>query len=201
MMTTAIDLKGERKDWNNLARVWPMITLTDQMMQYVGRFSKHAFNYIAGEDVLIYFDRSQPLKKYLLRKPQLEQLPGEVDPNAKLITLLPVDPSGRRVVDQAGSYELMNAPDEPNFSAGFSVNVPAGESDFTRLNEGDLNEILGKDRFSISRDVEGLTRTVTAGRLGQEVFSLIMLCMVLVFCFEHLVANRFYEAEQSLTYQ
>ena len=202
MLTTAADLKGEHNSWNEIARRdWQFITLIDQTMQYVGRFAKHNFNYVAGDDVLIYFDRSQPLKRFLLRKPQLEQLPGEVDPDAKFVTLPPVDSSGRHVVDQVGSYELLNAPGGPPFSAGFSVNVPPGESDFARLDDADLNAILGEDRYSISRDVEELTRRVSAGRLGPDVVSWILLCLVRVCCVEHLLANRFYEAEQSLAYQ
>jgi hypothetical protein len=49
----------------------------------------------------------------------------------------------------------------------------------------------------VARSIEGLTRNVTVGRVGQEVCSLILGLVLAFFCAEQLVANRFYEAEQA----
>ncbi len=65
----------------------------------------------------------------------------------------------------------------------------------------ELDRVLGKDRYSVSRSIEGLTRNVAFGRVGQEVFSLILGIVVAVFCAEHFVANRFYESEQATEHQ
>jgi hypothetical protein len=37
--------------------------------------------------------------------------------------------------------------------------------------------------------------------VGKEVFSLILLVMIGIFCTEHFVANWFYEAEQSVEHR
>ena len=46
-----------------------------------------------------------------------------------------------------------------------------------------------------ARDIATLQRQVTTGRLGEEVYPLILLLAVIVFCGEHLVANWFYSEE------
>ena len=77
----------------------------------------------------------------------------------------------------------------------FSVNHDSGESNFSRATSADLDNLLGKDRYSLARDVESLTRSVTAGRLGVEVFPLILGIVLILFCLELLSANQFYEAD------
>ena len=46
------------------------------------------------------------------------------------------------------------------------------------------------------RDSEELERSVGDMRIGREVFPMLLLLLLLVFCCEHLVANRFYESDQ-----
>ncbi len=56
--------------------------------------------------------------------------------------------------------------------------------------------MFGKDRYRISRDLEELERIVTVGRLGEELFPQVLVLVIVFFCAEHLVSNRFYEADQ-----
>lgn len=186
LFTSALDRRG----WNDLPVAgWPFVVLLDQIGQELSRQSETQYNYIAGDEVTLPLPADQPLTKYLVRCPAGEQLPGEVPPGAKAIVL--------RNVDQIGQYEVISNRDEKvPFSSGFSANASPTESDFTRIAEDELDKIIGKGRYSIARSIEGLTRNVTVGRVGQEVFSLILGLVLAFFCAEQLVANRFYEAEQ-----
>ena len=65
------------------------------------------------------------------------------------------------------------------------------------MSSDELERLLGKGRFSVARSIEGLTRNVAFGRVGQEVFSLILGIAIIVFCAEQLAATRFYKAEQA----
>ena len=71
-----------------------------------------------------------------------------------------------------------------------------GESDFSRLGAADLDLLLGEGRYAIAENTESLTRTVNTGRMGMEVFPLILGLVIIIFCLELIVANRFYEADQ-----
>ena len=56
--------------------------------------------------------------------------------------------------------------------------------------------MLGKDRYSLARAFDQLDKKGLRGqRIGLEVFPFLLLLMWLVFMGEHLVANRFYDAE------
>jgi len=187
LFTSALDRRG----WNDLPLAgWPFVVLLDQIGQELSRQSETQYNYIAGDEVTLPLPADAALTKYLVRRPAGEQLPGEVAPGSKAIVL--------RNVDQIGQYEVISNRDEKTpFSSGFSANAPPAESDFTRIADEELDKIVGKGRYSVARSIEGLTRNVTVGRVGQEVFSLILGLVLAFFCAEQLVANRFYEVEQA----
>ncbi len=98
--------------------------------------------------------------------------------------------------DQIGHYRVLDADPDSDFAVGFSVNAPAEESDLAKLTPEDLTEMFGENRFRISRSLEELERIVTEGRLGQELFPQVLVLVLVFFCAEHLVSNRFYEADQ-----
>jgi hypothetical protein len=150
------------------------------------------FNYIVGDTALIRLDRNNSMQSYLLVKPGMQQIPGKISkPGARRVSLTGID--------QAGNYELLDGKPGSRFKTGFSANASAAESDFTRLSDVELNSLFGEKRYSVARDIDGLTRRVSDSRLGREVYSLILLLVVVFFCGEHLVANRFYLADQQVT--
>jgi len=186
MLTTAVDLT---RDWSELARTppWHFLALSDQLLQYLSNRSAARANFIAGEEAVIPLNREKPLKRYLLRKPSGLQLPGDV----------PVGQNEVRIseTDERGAFEIVSATPDISFAAGFAVNPPAEESDFTRMTPEDLDQVLGEKRYSLASSIEGLERNVTTGRLGVEAYSWLLALLIAAFCLEHLVANRFYGNE------
>ncbi|MCY2963802.1 MAG: VWA domain-containing protein, partial [Planctomycetota bacterium] len=185
MLTTSLDRRG----WNDLPVAgWEFVGLVDQMMTYLGRGSQTVYNHLAGEEVLLPLDLSQPLPGYLLRKPGQQQLKGEVTPGVPHLVV--------RDVDQLGNYRVNSSDPGVKYEQGFSVNADGRESNLTRLARIDLDERLGKDRYSVARDVEKLRRNVQTGRQGHEVFPCMSLLLLAIFLGEHLVANKFYDVER-----
>ena len=97
-----------------------------------------------------------------------------------------------------GHYDLASSGADPGV-AGFSVNMPADESDFTRLTPEQLDEVLGKDNYQVARDINELKANINIADIGKEVFPVVMLLLIIAFCGEHLVATRFYEADSEPT--
>ena len=201
MLTTAVDLT---RDWSELARTPPFhfLALTDQTMQYLSHRSAARVNYSAGEDVLLPLNRERPMRRYLLRKPSSVQLPGDVPEGETELRITGAD--------ERGNYEVVpvdgpgNVPGVGNSGhdgkplvMGFVVNAAAGESDFARLTVTDLDNLLGEKRYSLADSIEGLERSVTTGRLGVEVMPLVLGLLIVAFCLEHTVANRFYQTDQA----
>ena len=78
------------------------------------------------------------------------------------------------------------------------MNAPPRENILTPISAAQLDDMLGKDRYSLARAFDQLDKKGLRGqRIGLEVFPFLMLLMWLVFMGEHLVANRFYDAEAS----
>lgn len=198
LLTTGLDghltPRKERARWSNLAFAgWRFLALIDQLAHSLSRQADASYNYTAGDDVIIPLPPDLHLHGYFLRKPLGEQVPGEVVAPFRSIDL--------HNVDQVGNYEIVSRDEKVPFSSAFSANASAAESDFTRVASDELDRVLGKGRYSVARSIEGLTRNVAFGRVGQEVFSLILSIVIAAFCAEHFVANRFYESEQAPEHQ
>ena len=183
MLTTAADLRG----WNDLPQSWSFVALTDQLMQYLSGRNETTFNYLAGEEITLRTEVDPPLLKYLLRKPGQQQIPGNVAAGSPTFSI--------RETDQLGHYDVFSADPQSKFATGFSVNASAIESDFRRLTEEDLTQMFGEKRFALARDIATLQRRVTTSRLGEEVYPLLLILALIVFCGEHIVANWFYSEE------
>jgi hypothetical protein len=104
-------------------------------------------------------------------------------------------------LDEPGNYQLLGNDTNATLLAAFSYNVAAEQSDLRRLTPEQLDDVFGKDRYKIATDTESLDRAVHTGRIGKEVFPLVLFCMLVIFVGEHFVANRFYEAEQTAEHQ
>ncbi|MBT6156672.1 MAG: hypothetical protein HOL01_05595 [Planctomycetaceae bacterium] len=201
LFTTAIGRetigRESSEKWADLPAVtsgWPYFVLADQITNYLARQRIGTLNYTAGESVSVPLDPERPVNRYLMQKPgTFQQLPGEVAEGSESISI--------NDADRLGNYTLVGAEKKSTFATGFSVNPDPNESDFRRLEERELNRLFGEGRFDVARDIDELTRRVSRGRLGQEVFPLVLFLVLVVFCGEHLVSNRFYKAEQEPEHQ
>jgi len=187
MFTTAVDAKPSRGEWNtltNLVNTWAWLALAQPVVDYLARLSDAQFTVDAGEAVTL------PLKSddaALLRRPNLTQTTRSPKPGSKQLVVSDASLVGHYTVAPAGGGPAL---------AGFSINPPAGESDFTRFKGDQLDEMFGKDRYQVARNIDELKSDVNLADLGKEVFSVLMVLVICAFVGEHLVANRFYESEQ-----
>lgn len=186
LFTTAGNLEiDERKQWNRLPNEWAFFILVEQLTLYLTGRTDAKFNFSANDAIALDNDRENPITDYLLRKPAGAQLPGTAAADSDSIWI--------EDANELGHYLIKPRPEGRLIS--FSVNHDSGESDFTQATTADLDNLLGEGRYSVARDVEGLTRSVTAGRLGVEVFPIILGIVLILFCLELLSANQFYEAD------
>ncbi len=188
VFTTAVDPKHPLRRWNTLPIMvngWAWLALAQPMTEYLARLTDNVYNVEAGETVTLLLPASDHERQLLLRRPDLTQTRRTVPADATRINI-----DDARLV---GHYELAPSGNTPAL-VGFSVNAPAEESDFTRMTRESFEDLLGKDRYQVARDIGELEANINLSDIGKEVFPVIMLLAVLAFCGEHLVANRFYES-------
>ncbi|MDB5388134.1 MAG: hypothetical protein JWM11_3780 [Planctomycetaceae bacterium] len=194
LLTTGVSRTGAdqpSEEWNDIPQSsWVLIGFADQTMRYLSRQAQGPFNYVCGEDAIVRLDPEKPITNYLLRKPNSQQLPGELAPGKSSLVI--------RTVDQFGQFRFLDATPGSKFERGFSVNPQSRENILTPISQAELDEILGKDRYSIGKTFDQLEKKTTGNRIGLEIFPFLIFVMWLVFVGEHLVANRFYDQEKSL---
>ncbi len=186
MLTTGVNADG----WSDLPNAeWAFVALSDQLTRFLAGRTGGRRNYSTGEEAVLRLGRNNEPTKLLLRTPKLGQRP------------LDVPKGGSRLVigglDEIGHYELFSVPGEPKPKKGFSVDLPASESDLRRLTNNELDARFGAERYSLARDGQRLAAVVRDTTLGAELMPYVLMVLVAVFCGEHLVANRFYDAEQN----
>lgn len=188
VLTTGIDARG----WSQLLLSrWSYLAFADQLTRYLVHSKSNRVNYLAGEVVRYQWPTSdESPDSFLLRTPDLKQLPISVEAGKHQVLIPETTVVGHyQLIDHSGNSKRL--------STGFSINSRSKESDFGPISVEELDQLLGKDRYSLARDMEGLKRTIRTGRLGIEIFPTLAVLLLIIFSLEHLTANYFYEVDHS----
>ncbi|RLS58077.1 MAG: hypothetical protein DWH91_03065 [Planctomycetota bacterium] len=175
--------------WNNfptpLVGSWMWIAFVQQLADYGSGGGVELFNHQAGEEVTITLPASPAERQVWLQEPGLLKSPRTIPPDGTTLTATRTD--------AVGHYTVQEGIDQLRPVTGFSANLPPAESDLTRSTPEQLNEMLGADRYQLARSIDELKANIRSSDLGQEVFPILLVVLMVVFGGEHLVANRFYE--------
>lgn len=189
MLTTGVTLKTGELNWSQLALPdWQFLVFSHDLMKYLGRQASQRFNYQAGDEARVRWDSQHKMEDYLFRTPDGAQQARTLPANSQELTLVETQ--------QPGHYRVLDADPGSDFSVGFSVNFPAEETQLQKISRDDLNAMFGEERYRVTHNLDELERIVNVGRLGEELFPQVLVLVIIVFCAEHLVSNRFYEADQ-----
>lgn len=188
MMTTSANLpENPNQRWNNLPSplldAWLFLSFVEQMTDYVSKMSDARHQFVSGQTVVANVPPHPTDRQFLLKQPDLRQSRLTVAAGEPLITI--------KDAFVPGHYQIIDQENRDTISA-FSVNPPAEESNLTRLTNQDLNDRLGVDRYQIAESLEELKDRINAADIGQEIYPLLLVLVVIIFCGEHFVANRFY---------
>lgn len=175
--------------WNNfptpLVGSWMWIAFVQQLADYASGGGVELFNHQAGTEVVVSLPASPAQRQVWLQEPGFVKSPKTIPPDA---TELTADRT-----DTAGHYTIQEGIDQLRPVTGFSANLPASESDLARATKDQLDEMLGAERYQLARSIDELKANIRSSDLGQEVFPILLVVLIVVFGGEHLVANRFYE--------
>lgn len=175
--------------WSELLRRWPFVVITDQILQLLSRQASSSLNFLIGDPVVAPLMSNSPSGQALLRLPDQTQRRVEIPQGARELDVPPVT--------LAGNYQILLAEKQPpELLTGFSVRPLPAESDLRRLAPADLDDLLGEKRYSVAHDPQQLERSVTTGRLGQEVYGLVLTLLILIFVGEQTTATWFYRADE-----
>jgi hypothetical protein len=193
-MTTPVSQTANDRDaWNTLAtgfQPWPFFVLMQEMGAYLVGSADEQFNYAAGDTVVMQLPDQQRSLVFTLRTPQDLQIPQTVDQQHGTLTV--------SSTSAPGNYQLQAGGSEGGVRRGFSANVPLAITRLDRIKAEDLDGLFGPKRYRLARNQDEILRDVSIGRVGVELYPLLVVLVALILGLEHVLANRFYRRNTSV---
>jgi len=190
-MTTPISDHAQGKPWNLLpvADQWPFLILTNRLMLYLVGSTGERLNYLAGQTAVVPLDTRRPHRSYLVTSPEGVKFSVSADPKQNALAVTSTDRQGNYRVQAGGRVSGVDT--------GFSVNLAPSGTDLRRTDKPRLDEVFGTLEYRIAENRSQIERDVNMGRVGRELFPLIILLVALFLGAECLLANRFYREVKS----
>jgi len=191
MTTPVSDSASDPSGWNRLPtgdEPWPFVVLANEMMYYLSSGSHSKLNYLAGETAVIRLPADAHQSIFSLIPPQGDPLRQAVDERQNAVVV--------SSTDLPGNYRLQAGGDD-GVRLGFSVNGSVETSSLERATPAELAQVFGDVPYRIARNQAEIIRDVNLGRVGRELYPLLMLLAVLALLAEQWLANRFYRAGDS----
>jgi hypothetical protein len=196
-MTTPISETARpegRKRWNDLTlgNALPYFVLVNELCDYLVESGNNQLNYFVGQSAVLPNDADQYPEQYQLFTPT--RATGKDEPPKTIKS----DDSRivYRFTEEPGAYRLKGSRGG-SVVRGFCVNLPAEESDLERIEQEQLDQLLGAGRYQFASNREEINRGQGEARVGREFFSFLVLTAVLLLALEYLLANRFYQSRTS----
>ncbi len=191
-MTTSIsDPASDPVLWNQLAtgfNRWPGWLLTHVMALYLAGSGEERLNYAAGDRAVLRLDPNQPHLNFIVANLQQgEPISLTADQKKGSVTV------PETATAAPGNFQVQSGGTEGGVRRGFSANIPAAATSLARIEPVELDALLGAGRFRLAHGRQEIDRNVSAGRVGRELYPLLIFLVALVLGGEHLLANRFYK--------
>lgn len=186
-MTTPVSDPAYDDPWNLLPTgpdPWPFLALANGIADYLVGAGDKQLNYQAGQTAVLYLAPNEQVSSYVL------DIPG-ASPVRQTLTEGQIDLSVAST-EALGNYRVRAGGQGGKLDRGFSVNCASSISELSRVSNATILDALGKDRVQIARSQEEIEVRVGQGRVGRELFPLLIILLAIALGVEQLLANRFY---------
>jgi hypothetical protein len=134
---------------------------------------------------VLQLDPEQQFQTYLLTGP--DQVEVRLTPDLKQNLLRMTS------TDRPGNYRVQAGGTSGGVDRGLSVNAAAQQTQLDRITDEQLKELFGPLPCRVARSRDQIDRDVSMGRVGRELFPLLIALVAVVLGLEHVLANRFYK--------
>jgi hypothetical protein len=193
LFTTTLDVhhldSKQQEPWNDYVKGPFYLVLVDTVVRYLaGESEEGGLNYIAGQTVTMTLPPGSHSARYSLQGPGL---------SASEATVQRGEGRNELTLPQAvtpGAY-VLGDPDG-NQVAGFSINLPPGESELARVPAEQIEALFGPGAI-MSIDLGTSFRDALQGHWNQplELFPWLMIVLLLALAVENFLANKFYKRQ------
>ena len=187
LITSSMSDRASDDPWNLLPTnpdPWPFLGLAEGTADYLVGADTQPLNTLAGRVVVLPLPRRSDLATYVLQPPTGDPLPQSLSPGQSEIVVT--------TADEVGNYRVRSGGEQARLDRGFSINTTDSAGRLQRANSNDLLAALGKDRVEIVAGRDNLSRSVSIGRIGRELYGWLIVLVALVLGAEQWLADRFY---------
>lgn len=181
---TQDELIDDELKWNDSTAPLPSFVLVNDLTLYLTGNGDARFNYLAGEDVFLRLPADVKVDTCLVTPPSGVQFRVNTNQADRSLTIASVE--------QPGHYRVSAGGAEGTVDLGFSVNLPAADTDLTRADPAALKSLFGDAQYRVARSRDQINRELSLGRVGRELFPYLALLVAIVLGVEQVIANRFY---------
>lgn len=186
--TTPVSDPNRPDAWNQLPTgegAWPFPKLVQGTLHYLVGSDQQRLNYTTLDTAVVHLGPADEYPIYLLDTPRGDQIRTPVDEKQHALVVTSTE--------SPGNYRLRAGGGDQQADWGFSVNLPASVSQLDRATREDLQAVFGDMPFRLAANRDEIDRSVSAGRVGQELFPYLIVLVVIVLGCEQVLANRFYQ--------
>jgi hypothetical protein len=189
IVTTPLSVQPGRDPWNLMPYdgSGTAVILVNGIVSYLVGGADQQLNYLAGQPAVLQLDPDAEYRSYalsLLNQPEAMEV--RLTPDLKRRALVIASTS------IAGNYRVQAGGATSGVNRGFSVNIDPRSTAMERIDRERLAEALGPLEFQITRERDDLDERMNTGRVGRELFPLLVFVLAFILGVEHVVANRFY---------
>lgn len=191
LTTSLSDPPGARDAWNVLLtgeESWPFFVLINEMALYLSGNNEGRKNYLAGETVVLRLGPNARQPVFALLNPRGDRIRQSADLKQNTLVITGTD--------APGNYRAVATGEAGPITLGFSVNLPEDVSRLERVSAEQLKTLFGKTPYRLARNREEIDRSVSASRVGRELYPYLMILLAIVLAGEQILSNRFYRHEQ-----
>jgi hypothetical protein len=190
MMTTSISDSANDEPWNLLPtgpEPWPFLALVNGVVQHLAGAGRTQLNYLAGQTVVLPLSVDEQVSSYVLQLPDGSAVRQSLTSGQRNLSIA--------TTEMLGNYRLRAGGRQERLDRGFSVNAPPEMSRLDRVPAADIVKVLGAERARVATNRDEIAVRVGLGRVGRELFPILILLVALAMAAEQLLANRFYSSE------
>jgi hypothetical protein len=187
VMTTSISDSANDDPWNLLPtgpEPWPFLALVNGAVQHLAGAGRTQLNYLAGQTIVLPLGAEEQVSSYVLQLPDGSAVRQSLTTGQHNLSIATTEALGNYRVRAGGQQERLDR--------GFSVNAPAEMSRLERVPVADAVKALGSERARVATNRDEIALRVGLGRVGRELFPILILAVALAMAAEQLLANRFY---------
>lgn len=190
LWTTPLARRADPADpaaWNDFPQSWSFLGVLLDAVPYLAGTGEAKLNYEAGQDVVLALDPAKRSANYVVQGPD-PKVTDRVAPAAGADALVIQAPP------TLGQWTVEGkATDGSPVAMGFSINAPPAESQVVAIKPGELDPVFGgSEHYKVADSAEGLRRAQDMGRVGTEVFPILMILILALVTAENVLANKFH---------